>query len=152
MLEFSGIEAALSKLRETAKRAATAKKRALLAEAHAIRRKSLKYVPIDFGILKGSAIVEPIEEHSDGSVSTTIGYGGDAGAYALAVHEHPSGHSPPSWKGVEVKFSGAPERGPKYLERAMNEAMDGMTERIGERVGKYLAEGTSDESGGGSNE
>lgn len=144
MLEFSGVEAAIAKLRETAKRTTAAKKRALLAEAHAIRRKSLKYVPIDFGVLKGSALVAPIEEHSDGSVSTTIAYGGDAGAYALAVHEHPSGHSPPSWKGVEVKFSGAPERGPKYLERALNEAMDGMTERIGERVQKYLAESGSE--------
>lgn len=39
--------------------------------------------------------------------------------YAIAVHEHPSEHDPPSWKGVAVQWNVG---GPQFLARAIHEA------------------------------
>lgn len=78
------------------------------------------YVPVDDGPLRSSGQVhEPVVE--PGLISVTLSYGGAASAYALAVHEHLSSHSPRSWKAAEaagrnVRFSPA-GHGPKYLER-----------------------------------
>lgn len=38
-------------------------------------------------------------------VTVTLGYGGAALGYALAVHETPSSHDPPSWEGKTVHFT-----------------------------------------------
>jgi len=76
------------------------------------------YVPVDDGPLRSSGTVEPVKQ--DGNVvSVRMGFGDGASAgYALAVHEHLSDHSPPSWKKAKnVKFGGTPQAGPKYLER-----------------------------------
>lgn len=59
------------------------------------------YVPVDLGVLRSSGFVNP-PVRSGKEVSVTIGFGGAASAYALAVHEHPSTHSPPSWQGKSV--------------------------------------------------
>lgn len=78
------------------------------------------YVPVDNGPLRASGMVmEPVIEGRN--ISVTMGFGGAAEAYALAVHEHLSDYSPPSWKKAEasgrgVHFSPA-GHGPKYLER-----------------------------------
>lgn len=89
------------------------------------------YVPVDLGTLRSSGFVEPVE-YDGGKFSVKLVYGGAAAPYALAVHEHPSEHSPPSWSG-NVHFS-PPGRGPKYLERPMLVAISGMERRIGDRL------------------
>ena len=84
-------------------------------------RSKSEFVPVDFATLKNSGTVHP-PEISGGRISVSLTYGGAASAYALAIHEHPSGHSPPSWRGKPVVFSPA-GTGPKYLERPLMEAV-----------------------------
>ena len=67
-----------------------------------------------------------------------LSYGGGAQAYALAVHEHLSGHSPFTWRAAEaagrpVKFR-LPVTGPKYLEKPLMAAQNGLQSRIAEKV------------------
>lgn len=120
--------------------------RALRWEAEQIMTKSKRaYVPVDLGVLKSSGHVEKAERKGK-DVSVAMNYGGAAAPYALAIHEHPSPHSPPSWKGKGAEdlrsvrtgeqWSTAQEggRGPKYLERPMNQATAGMAKRIARAV------------------
>jgi len=78
------------------------------------------YVPVDLGALKSSGKVgRPVYEGR--KVYVELSYGDAASAYALAVHEHPSKYSPPSWQGTVVQFSPS-GTGPKYLERPLMKA------------------------------
>jgi hypothetical protein len=79
------------------------------------------YVPVDLGPLKNSGKVAP-PNYAGRGVSVELSFGDAAAAYALAVHEHPSKHSPPSWQGVHVTFSPS-GTGPKYLERPLMAAI-----------------------------
>jgi hypothetical protein len=50
----------------------------------------------DGGVLRASGAVErPVR--SGNKISVTLGFGGAASAYAIAVHETISAHDPPSW-------------------------------------------------------
>ena len=86
------------------------------------------FVPVDLGALKNSGRVSKPELKQP--ISVTLSYGGVAKAYALAVHEHPSGHSPPSWSGG-VTFN---RGGPKYLEKPVMEAVPEFLRNIGNKV------------------
>ena len=119
--------------------------RALYAEAEGIMADSKEhYVPVDFGVLRDSGTVEEpvIEPTAEGTViSVTMGYGGAAAAYALAVHEHPSGFDPPSWQvamatGHGVHFTVG---GPKYLELPFNDAASHLDERLADRLAPLVA-------------
>jgi len=91
------------------------------------------YVPVDHGVLKSSARVSTPEWEGD-EVVVTLSYGGAAIAYALAVHEHLSKHSPYSWQVAKrVTFHPA-GRGPKYLSKPLNKHSRGLAKRIQERV------------------
>lgn len=98
--------------------------RALFRRGEAIMTDSKdNYVPTDLGALKGSGHVE-LPEIGPNEITVTLGYGGSASDYALAVHEHLSEHSPPSWRVAEregrpVQFTTG---GPKYLEKPVLEA------------------------------
>ena len=72
-----------------------------------------RFVPVDTGALQRSGMVDRPERHGD-EIQVKLSYGGAAQAYALAVHEYPSAHSPRSWRGG-VRWS-KPGTGPKYLE------------------------------------
>lgn len=90
------------------------------------------HVPVDLGTLRNSRFIEG--ERSGKDIEVTLGYGGAASAYALAVHEHPSQFDPPSWKSAgEVEFSPS-GRGPKYLEKPLNAAIPGMASRIADNL------------------
>ena len=107
---------------------------ALYREANRIMTDSKEnYVPVDDAILMGSGYVELPVVTPDG-VEVEIGYGGAASAYALAVHEHLSEHSPYSWQVAEsqgrpVQFHPT-GRGPKYLEIPVTTARDGFDTRV----------------------
>ena len=105
---------------------------ALGNEAEDIMAESVNvYAPFDLGTLTGnkSAFVDnPVVKGN--KVSVEMGYGGDAAAYALAIHEHPSRHSPPSWEGKEIHWRRAGS-GPKYLEKPVLAAEKGFGRRIG---------------------
>jgi len=126
--DFDGISAGMLA-------AATA---ALVAEAEAIMADSKEhFVPVDEGVLRGSGHVTPPEQRGS-EIVVTLAYGGAASAYALAVHEHPSAHSPRSWQAAEaaghgVHFSPA-GTGPGYLEIPVSLAADGLADRIAARI------------------
>lgn len=80
----------------------------------------------DGGVLRASGRVsEPVRGRGR-FISVTLSYGGAADAYAIAVHEHLSDYSPPSWiiaeeNGHPVQWT-TPGTGPKFLEGPINEA------------------------------
>lgn len=91
-----------------------------------------EYVPIAEGDLFNSGKVTVIEDGTIDGLEVVISYGDEKTApYALATHETPSGHDPPTWKGKAVQFETG---GPKYLERPLFEAENGMIDRIGAKV------------------
>jgi hypothetical protein len=94
------------------------------------------YVPVDETGLKSSGQVREPERGKGREISVALEYGDTAREYAIAVHEHPGPHDPPSWRGgefgiAETKgrgggFSGGVQfvtGGPKYLERPMMAAV-----------------------------
>lgn len=110
--DASAVLASLSKLGTSIPREAAG---ALSEVAEEIMTESQDLVPVDLGALKNSKFVQSPERASDG-LSVTMGYGGEAAAYAEAVHEHPSATSPQSWLKGAVHFQ-TPGTGPKFLER-----------------------------------
>lgn len=120
----SRLAAAISELRERAKRA-------VLNEANRIMDASHLVVPKDKGTLGADSGVEM--NGSNNEISATLWYGrGAASAYAIPVHENPSSHDPPSWKdGVHFK-----QGQPKYLERPLRDAIQGMAERLANDIRK----------------
>jgi len=77
------------------------------------------YVPVDLGPLKNSGKVFP-PERSGRRISVALAFGDAASAYALAVHEHPSDYSPPSWMKNPGAVTFSPSgHGPKYLEKPL---------------------------------
>ena len=110
---------------------------AIYEEMETIKGKSQDIVPHRFGVLEGSADAVGVNVTRSGSKGAiTIGYGGAASAYSLIQHETP----PPGEAGEgELAFRHAPGRTWKYLERPVNEAIEGMEGRIAERVRKRLA-------------
>lgn len=126
-------------------------KTALRGEAETIMTRSKReFVPVDEGTLRSSGHVQdPVRRGKE--VSVTMAYGGAASPYALAVHEHPSKFSPPSWEGKGVtggvqgrdaqgRFTSGrvtfnPEgRGPKYLERPFRQQQKGMAQRLAAKI------------------
>jgi len=81
------------------------------------------YVPVDTAALKTSGHAELPEIKGNG-VTVTIGYGGAASKYAVIVHEnltarHPVGQA-------------------KYLEEPLNNAANGMAERLSAKAAAHL--------------
>lgn len=112
-------------------------KKAVKSEAQSIaNRAKTEFVPVDEGNLRDSIHVETLDTNSNMDIiSASIIAGGDKAPYAVAVHEHPSDHSPPSWKNTTVTFHPA-GHGPKFIERPLRDAEKGMGDRIAEKVFK----------------
>lgn len=86
------------------------------------------FVPVDEAVLKTDNRTTSVEM-VDGAWVIFIIYGeGPARAYALALHEHPSEHSPRSWTSADVQFSPA-GTGPGYLSIPLNIATGSMLGR-----------------------
>lgn len=89
------------------------------------------------GTLRASGMVhDPVRKGRN--ISVLLSFGGGAQDYAIAVHEHLSEHSPPSWVAAEESGYGihwnAAGTGPKFLEGPLNESRPYMAERIARRV------------------
>lgn len=144
-------------MRERLKKiAATYPKRvgqALYIEAQIIMTEAKKRCPVapDGGTLRASGFVHKPEytagsfvgpltanAPSRGSWGVTLSFGGAADAYALAVHEHMSEHSPWPWIVAELTGRGihwnAAGTGPKFLEGPINEAAPRLLTRVGNRI------------------
>ena len=83
------------------------------------------FVPRKEGRLRNSIVAIHAKFEGRQLVAYVIA-GGPGIAYAVAIHEHRSEHSPPSWSGgVTFTFGGV-----KYLERPLMEALVGMDARM----------------------
>lgn len=107
---------------------------AMVEEQEKVIADAVELAPSDFGTLRGSGTVLPPEIGLH-EVTVVAGFGGAAAPYVVAVHEHLSEYSPPSWQIAEGASqsveSGAFESqggsggvsfspqgtGPKFLER-----------------------------------
>lgn len=93
-LTFTGSAQLASNLRRLAELAPAAVAQGLTEHAEEVMRVSkTEYVPVDLGTLRQSGtVLPPVITGSE--VSVTLGYGGPAAPYALAVHENPrAGHT-----------------------------------------------------------
>jgi len=99
----------------------------LAEEANTVLDAARASVPVDKGELRDSGAVSPVTV--EGSAFTVaVGFGsGPSAAYAAAVHETPSPFDPSSWRTTPPHFRVG---GPKFLERPIKEASEGMAERI----------------------
>ena len=136
-VKITGTKEVIANLNKLARRSPFGAAVALFKEAESIMTASKEsFVPVapDGGILKASGQVE-IPDITLVGASVTMGYGGDASAYALAVHEHPSKHSPPTWKGKQINWNVG---GPKYLEKPLRNAMPGMAVRLAASIRAFI--------------
>lgn len=99
--ESMGTSVVLARLRKMRDEVPKALDRALYQEAQAIFRKSQKIVPVQYGFLRASGVVEMPVNHE-----VVIGYGGPAAPYAIHVHENPEARHKPgkSYKFLEIPF------------------------------------------------
>lgn len=150
---LAGDKDMLRQLRRMASKVPSVAAAALYLEGQRVMRQSQEhFTPVGHpggGTLKNSGKVDTPQRGNEVPGGAELGltskdwvvrlsYGGGAQAYALAVHEHLSGHSPYSWRKAEeqgrpVKFR-LRGTGPKYLERPLNAAKIGLSERIAEKV------------------
>lgn len=103
-------------------------KSALYEFAQIIMGRAKLVTPVDKGggELRNSGQVHEPELKGD-TYSIVLSFGaGPSRPYALAVHEHLSEHSPPSWVAAEASGKGinwtTTGTGPKYLEKPLNDA------------------------------
>jgi hypothetical protein len=131
--EIKGTKAMQRKIERIARDFPNKVEQLLRIEAELVMTDSKKnFVPVDLGTLRSSGHVGDVER-SGRDLSVTLDYGGAAAPYALAVHEHPSASSPPSWEGkavTDISNWSVDGRGPKYLERPLMSAVAGMARRI----------------------
>lgn len=127
--EIEGADELLAVLKVADKRAVNQLSQALMLEGEFIMTKAKKRTPVDMGTLRSSGHVKP-PNVSGTQIEIELGFGGAASAYALAVHEHPSQFSPPSWSGG-VTFNVG---GPKFLESAVRESERGLGKRLASNI------------------
>jgi hypothetical protein len=113
--------------------------KAIYTEAQIIMTESKRRCPVakDGGTLRASGRVNPPEREGR-KIWCTLSYGGAATPYALAVHEHLSEHSPPSWIKAEQSGDGvhwtSAGTGPKFLENPIKEAQPTLAQKIAQRI------------------
>lgn len=98
--------------------------RAIYEEGQLAFRTSQKRVPYRFGILKGSGrLFEPVVQGDD--IDVTLGYGGAARKYAMAVHE------------IDKNYRSGKTH--KYLSSAVEERVPQMNARLTARINRIIA-------------
>jgi len=137
--KLTGQAEMMAKLRRIAAEMPNKVGAALYMEANLIMtRAKREFVPVNLGILLGTGDVDRYVEEP-GGIYVLLHFGGPSAPYALAVHEHPSAFSPPSWEGKPIEGihsvrTGEPwsldGRGPKFLERPLMEAAEGLAGRL----------------------
>ena len=135
ILMIEGLDKLQVRLKKSSKNAVRDLARGLSVEAERIMTASQRIVPTSpgGGNLKTSRVVEPAVIKRT-SASVTLGYGGAASDYALAVHEFPSRFSPPSWRGKTTLNWNAAGTGAKFLEKPANDAKKGFGARIAKNI------------------
>lgn len=97
-----------------------------------------EYVPVDHGTLRASGTVLP-PEIAGQTVTVTLGYGGPAAPYAVAVHENPrSGHTGGVSPSGRRYRHWARTGGWKYLELPFTRMANRMVPMVAAAVEKWL--------------
>jgi hypothetical protein len=118
--QLSGTDPMIKRIARLARAFGLKVEKSLKEEADEIMTTSKNdFVPVDEGELRESGQVQ--QKRNGASVTVILSYGNDDIPYAVAVHEHLSEASPPSWRNTVVRF-GPGNRGPKYLEIPLMEA------------------------------
>ena len=125
-----GIEVVKANLQKMSARLAIKGEEAMTEEANAVLEDSkANYVPKkDRDIEKSGKVVTNWKGRT---FSAYVQFGGPKAPHALAVHEHPSMHSPPSWNGKIINFKTG---GTKYLSRPLSKAKSGMSGRLARKM------------------
>jgi len=95
----------------------------LAIDAEMVLAKSIAVTPEEWGALRGSGTVKPL----NGGKTQEIAYGGAAAPYALVQHEAPGG-----WNYT------TPGTGPKYLETPLRENADKVLKLLNEATKRGL--------------
>lgn len=134
--QIRGLDELMLKLQRLGPNAMRELGTALEQEAMQIVRVAKDRVPQRDGELKRS-IKHHDAEISGDAVSVTISAGDNLSApYALAIHEHLSEHSPPSWRHLspaQIDWN-IPGTGRKYLENPLNEAEPSLCGNLARRL------------------
>jgi hypothetical protein len=104
------------------------------ALARAVTRfpKQAKQAMHEVSELRATGEALPATIHGD-RVEGHIQFGGTAAPYAVALHEHESEASPPTWRGKTLKFTKA-GTGTKYLEKAIMLRQETLAADLGRRI------------------
>lgn len=152
-LDMQGVDKMVGRLRSMGANVDRVEREILEEEAKDIMASAVtKYVPAFMNDLRTSGRISKVRKQGN-ITEISMGFGsGRSKRYALAVHEHPSSHSPRSWQGKSISdirttlgrtpwstsLSGG--RGPKYLERPMKFAFSSgeFLNRVAKRLEKAL--------------
>ena len=135
-MELKGVEQVLATLKALGDDAEPAMQAALMNEALELLVESDSLVPRNTGNLADSKYTE------EGDLSVTVGYGGAAAPYALAVHENPrsgqTGGLSPSGKPYKTWAQVGQW---KFLEEPFKARKAGFDDRVGAFLRKRLLKG-----------
>ncbi|MEN6535340.1 MAG: hypothetical protein ABFD89_16870 [Bryobacteraceae bacterium] len=123
-LEIKGLPEARRRIRGYTDEVRRAVAAVLEQTAEKIMADSKEIVPVDTGTLMSTGQVAPAVDRRSGEIVVSLGYGGPACKYAVAVHENLS-------PGVNWKRPGS---GPKYLETPFMQHAPKIPERIKDAV------------------
>lgn len=128
MSEMFGAEEMIKKLREVGNKFPDRVAKSIYKRSQIIMTEAKRITPVaaDGGTLRASGQVSQ-PERLGRTIWVTLSFGGAADKYAIAVHEHLSEHSPPSWlhaadNGRQIQWT-TPGTGPKFLERPILDAL-----------------------------
>jgi hypothetical protein len=132
-----GAKEMLAKLKAIARKFPDYVAAALYQIAQEIMTEAKRRCPVDQGILRASGRVS-LPVRNGNTVTVMLSFGGAANAYALAVHEHPSEHSPESWRKAEetgrgIRWSVA-GTGPHFLSSAIDDRRPTLLKDLAEKV------------------
>jgi hypothetical protein len=139
-VEVKGIDEMIAKLQRVGDNVPVAVGEAMYLEGERIMAESKEeYVPVVTGALRSSGYVNP-PVVTDKTVVVVLGYGGPAVAYARAVHENPragktGGISPSGQRYARWSRVGQW----KYLQRPLELAVRGLSQRIGRTINERIA-------------
>lgn len=124
-MSFTGATGMIRALRANGKRLRRNIDKGVRIEGKAVLKLSKANAPRDKGDLRKSGYVTPIGHNTNGDTIVIVGF---TAIHSLPIHEHPSQHDPPPWRGKVVNFKVG---GPKFEERAMRTLSSGMSGRVG---------------------
>jgi len=141
-IKVEGIDILVKTLRDMGDRVREIYGVALYQEGLVVAAEARRVCPVAPHGSSAGVLRDTIQTHeaevSENNITVAITAGGPATPYAIAVHEHLSESSPPSWKKAEASGKGihwnAAGTGPKFIEKPLLAMKQTMGDRIAARV------------------